>query len=58
MPTKYNIPKKRKTIKTIKINNGSLTFDTDDNGKGYWFRNGKYILRQINLNLIIFMMNL
>lgn len=43
MPKKYNIPKKRKTIRTIKINNGSLTFDVDNNGKGYWFRNGKYI---------------
>lgn len=37
------IPKNRKVIETIKINNGKLTLEEDSNGKRYWFRNGKLI---------------
>lgn len=43
MPNTYKIPSKRKTIRTVNINNGSLTYDVDKKGKGYWFRNGKYL---------------
>ena len=41
MPIK--IPEKRNVIKTIKINNGTLTAELDDDHNVYWFRNGKYI---------------
>lgn len=48
MPKKYLIPVKRKTIKTIRMSNGSvLTGEVDARPSGsdtiYWFRNGKYI---------------
>ena len=37
----YTIPKKRKVLRTIKINNGTLTAEVDDDENVYWFRNGK-----------------
>lgn len=45
MPTKYTIPKKRRTVRTIRMSNGStLTAEVDDaTNKLYWFRDGKYI---------------
>lgn len=39
----YKIPKKRTKIKTIRTNNGVLTGEVDDNGRVYWFKEGKYI---------------
>lgn len=39
----YKIPNKRTKIKTIRINNGVLTGEADEQGNMYWFRNGKYI---------------
>lgn len=45
---KYVIPKKRRVIKQIQINNGVLTAEVEEGAKDnwsevYWFRNGKYI---------------
>ena len=37
------IPKNRKTIKSIKMKNGTLTGEADDQGNMYWFKDGKYI---------------
>lgn len=37
------IPKNRTLIKSIKMKNSTLTGEADDQGKMYWFRNGKYI---------------
>ena len=43
MPKKYKLPKNRTVENTINLNNGVLTFERDNQGHGYWFRNGKYI---------------
>lgn len=43
----YRIPKNRKVLRTIKLNNGTLTAEVANDSivqnKIYWFRNGKYI---------------
>ena len=39
----HRIPKNRKLVRTIHMNNGTLTAEIGDDGKTYWFRNGKYI---------------
>jgi hypothetical protein len=39
----YKIPKNRTTVKTIKMKNGTLTGEADDQGNMYWFKDVKYI---------------
>ena len=39
----YKIPKNRTTVKTIKMKNGILTGEADNQGNMYWFKDGKYI---------------
>ena len=39
----YKIPKDRFRVKTIKMKNGVLVGEADDQGNMYWFKDGKYI---------------
>lgn len=40
---KYSVPKDRKVVRTINLNNGKITVEQDADGDVYFFRNGKYM---------------
>ena len=40
---KYDVPKDRKVVRTINLNNGKISVEQDADGDVYFFKNGKYM---------------